>query len=98
MEAAEQAKLIRWCRDQGLVVRKLTSSTRRGWPDVFVASPHTKRVMFLEMKAPGGRLSLPQRRTIAELARCDIYVGVPLSFATAKRLVINELGLDRATI
>lgn len=98
MEAQEQAKLIAWCKAQGLFVRKLTSPSARGFPDVMVGSPNRRGVIFLELKAPAGRLSKPQERTIADLAACGVFVGVPLSFEIAKRLIIKELRLDCAAI
>ena len=48
--------------------------------------------MFLEMKARDGRLSRPQKRTIAALQACGVFVGVPKSFDDAVRLVEQELG------
>ena len=48
--------------------------------------------MFLEMKARDGRLSRPQKRTIAALQACGVFVGVPRSFADAVLMIEQELG------
>jgi hypothetical protein len=92
LEAAAQARLVRWCKSKGLLARKVHSPSARGFPDLLVASPHTRRVMFLEMKARDGRLSRPQKRTIAALQACGVFVGVPRSFADAVLMIEQELG------
>lgn len=69
-------KVCRYARDRyGMLTFKFTSTARRGVPDRLFVTPEGL-IMFVEFKAPGQKLSEPQRRTLDALAayRCECAV------------------------
>lgn len=47
-----------------------------GWPDLVLAHPTRNRILFVELKAQTGRVSLAQRRWLLMLAAVGAEVGV----------------------
>jgi hypothetical protein len=74
-ECEVEAYLVRCIAAIGGRAYKFTSPGRVGVPDRLLVLPGGL-VVFVEVKAPGGRLSKPQAREIEALARlgAEIYV------------------------
>lgn len=64
LESGEQKLLLLECKRRGWFVWKLTAPGRRGWPDMFVADPVSKRCAFIEMKSK-------DRRSVATIAQIN---------------------------
>jgi hypothetical protein len=67
----------------------------RGWPDLILVGP--SRVVFLELKRKGGRLSDEQEDLAAFLVRAGCSHYVVDSFDAALR-VLREAGIVRAKV
>ena len=67
-----QRKMIQTAREAGLLVFKIRFIGRRGCPDLLLIFP-SGRVIFVEVKIPGGRLSMAQKLMLKLLRR----FGVP---------------------
>jgi hypothetical protein len=91
-EAQEQEKFVRWCQANGYYVRKLTSVGRKGWPDLFVGNPRSKKHMYVEMKYGHGRVSALQRATHETMRQCGVVVMVAFSATDAQAMVYANLG------
>ena len=61
----------------------------RWWPDGSVS-----HALFIEMKAPGGRLSAEQKQIIALLEERDYKVAVCYSAEEAKKVIAEYLEID----
>ena len=68
MEKQIEAYLVRRVRELGGVAYKFTSPAHRGVADRIVCMPDGS-TWFVELKAPGGRLSPLQKHFQAEMAR-----------------------------
>jgi hypothetical protein len=66
---------------------------RRGHPDLTVM--HLGRVVCIELKARGGRLSADQRECIDDLERAGVPVLVSYSFAESIQFAVNHLHLSQ---
>jgi len=66
---------------------------RRGHPDLTVM--HLGRVVCIELKAQGGRLSQHQRECIDDLKRSGIQTLVSYSFPEAIDFAVNHLHLSK---
>jgi len=81
-ETAIETAFQAWCKREGLRCLKLILNTHRGWPDRAVLIPGGKP-LFIEFKAPGGRLSHHQRGWLDELKALGYHVGVARSLEDA---------------
>lgn len=59
-----EKRLIRYCKDKGIYIRKFTSPGNAGVPDRVMVGP--KGTVFLELKSPGKR---PTRLQLVEINR-----------------------------
>lgn len=57
-----QQKIIQICKKHDILVVKVDSTSRRGWPDLTLLLPHGV-VLFVELKTPTGKLSKLQEHT-----------------------------------
>lgn len=73
-----QAKKIKELEDKGYYVIKLINTNKNGIPDL-IAIPPGSDVLFVEVKAPNGRLSKLQQYRLEELKsyqiKTEIYRG-----------------------
>lgn len=65
-ESQIEAKVVRFCRQNGLYCRKFSSPSNRGVPDRIIGRDGV--VLFLELKRPGEQPTPLQRRELTELA------------------------------
>lgn len=74
-ETTIERALVRTVVRQGGAAYKFTSPARRGVPDRLVVLPGG-RIVFVEVKAPGGRLSKLQEIEIARLRGlgCEVRI------------------------
>jgi hypothetical protein len=78
-EACAQAKALGW------LVYKFTSPNRRSVPDrMFIKDG---RVVFIEFKRPGGRLTEAQARELVRLRLAGVETGVADSVELAMELL-----------
>lgn len=89
-EAKLESALEDWCDSKGWLCLKLVNTARRGFPDRTVIGPGW--VAFIELKAPGGRLSHHQRETIGWLRdkNCQVLVSDDLAEAQTWLTHIHE--------
>ncbi len=73
-KSIEQA-LVRYVNRLGGIAYKFTAPSRRGVPDRLVVLPGG-RVIFVEVKAPGGRLSPLQEIEITRLRSLGAQVAI----------------------
>lgn len=64
----------------------------KGWPDLTLAHPKQRRLLFVELKARGGRLSAAQcdwLDTLTDTECCEPYCWTPLDWTdgTVERLL-----------
>ena len=59
LERVSQAAFVRWCTENGHLVTKTDTRSRRGWPDLVVVT-RRGRVVWVELKAPRGYVSKAQ--------------------------------------
>ena len=66
LEKDIEAKVVKWAKAKGLLVRKMNGMGFAGWPDrLFVGD--NGRCLWIEFKRPGGKLSVGQQAIIASL-------------------------------
>jgi Holliday junction resolvase len=74
LEAQIEAAAVKAAREDGWLVYKFTSPQRRSVPDrIFIKGG---RVVFIEFKRPGGKLTSGQEREIEKLRRHGAEVWV----------------------
>ena len=78
LEASVQLLVMDRCLRRKWKVRKLVSPNVRGWPDLFVMDPATKRCAFVELKVKGRShpVSAAQLATIEMLRECGLNAFV----------------------
>jgi hypothetical protein len=82
LEKDIERKACEWAKSQGWLVYKFTSPNRRSVPDrLFIREG---RVVFIEFKRPGGRLTEMQRREIRKLQLHGIKAEVAYSVEDAQ--------------
>lgn len=77
-EKSEEDRFVRWCEKKKLLCLKLAAVGRRGFPDRTVFLP-TGKTLFLEFKAPRGKISPHQERFIYLLQQMGHLVHVVYS-------------------
>ena len=81
-EAQIEAAACRWAIDNGWLSYKFTSPARRSVPDrMFIKEG---RVVYVEFKRPGGRLTEGQEREIKKLREAGAEVHVCFSVQDVK--------------
>lgn len=71
-----------WARSQGWLVYKFTSPNRRSVPDrLFLRDG---KVVFIEFKRPGGKLTPMQEREIRKLQQAGVAAEVAFSLEDAQ--------------
>jgi hypothetical protein len=84
-EAQIEAAACRWAIDNGWLSYKFTSPARRSVPDrMFIKE---SRVVFVEFKRPGGKLTEGQEREIKRLQDAWAEVHVCWSVQEAKEVL-----------
>ena len=73
-ESSIERKCCNYAQRQGWMTIKISSPGRRGFPDRLMLRQGC--YIWVEFKAPGGRLSALQRTRIAELRRAGAEVHV----------------------
>ncbi len=90
-EATLERAFVRWCERQGVMAIKL-SAPFRGWPDRTVIG--RGRVVFVELKRPGGRRSPQQQWWIERLKSGGFIAGFAESLDEATALVTEGLAMS----
>lgn len=87
LESFEQRRVVEGCARRKWKVRKLVSPNVRGWPDLFVMDPQSKRCAFVELKAEkrSAEPSKAQLDTLAMLNMCGLHAFVAWGAADAFR-------------
>ena len=84
-EAQIEAAACQWAKEQGWLAYKFTSPARRSVPDrLFIKDG---RVVFIEFKRPGGKLTEGQEREIDRLRKAGVEVCVCYSVQEAKEVL-----------
>ena len=74
-ESQIQSKKIKELEAQGYYVIKLVKTNKNGIPDL-IAIPKTSDILFVEVKAPNGKLSKLQEYRIKELEDHGLKVEI----------------------
>lgn len=85
LESTEQSRVVDGCARRGWRIRKLISPNVRGWPDLFVMDPKSKRCAFVELKVRGRSHPVTQAQTLTlqMLADCGLVAFVAWGAAEA---------------
>jgi len=89
LESVEQSRVVDGCTRRGWKIRKLMSPNVRGWPDLFVMDPKSKRCAFVEMKVKNrsAQPSAAQLATHQMLRDCGLNVFVAWSSTEALQIL-----------
>jgi hypothetical protein len=80
-EAQIEKKVVKWCRDNGILTYKFVSPAHRGVPDrVMMAN---SRVMFLELKTERGVVSPLQRHEASRIWEAGVRSNVAFGYQDA---------------
>lgn len=66
---------VKWCKDRGIINRKMNGLGYRGWPDRMFLMPKGQ-VVFIEFKVPGGKCTELQLYVQAKLRKLGYEVHV----------------------
>jgi len=82
-ESALEAKIVKYCRENGILTYKFSSPSQRGVPDRVMMKDG--KVLFLEVKAPGKEPTKLQIHEIEKIRKsgvvaawADNYLGAEL--------------------
>lgn len=89
-EAKTEKAFERWVESIGGEAFKLQRIGKRGWPDRSVLLPGGV-ILFLEFKAPRGKIRPQQRTTIARLRELGFVAEIVYSVEEAKAYVERAL-------
>lgn len=92
-EALIQRKVVSYARDHGAIAIKLTTLGVRGvagWPDYLFV--YNKRVVFMEFKRPGGKLTDLQKYRQSQLADQGFFVTTVDSADSGCEILADEFG------
>lgn len=75
LEKDIEARVVKYAKINGILVRKMNGNGFRGWPDRLFILPN-RDVFWIEFKTPKGSLSPSQEVVIGDLTdiRHDVYV------------------------
>lgn len=81
LESTEQSRVVDGCARRGWKIRKLVSPNVRGWPDLFVMDPRSKRCAFVEMKvknrsAPPSQAQITTQKMLVD---CGLHAFIAWS-------------------
>jgi hypothetical protein len=91
LEKTIEARVVRWAKEHGIKTRKMNGSGFRGWPDRLFVLPKG-RLLWIEFKRPGGRLSTLQELLIGDLEALGHQVRVyddPVKAIEGLRLLLE---------
>ena len=80
-ESALEAKIVKYCRENGILTYKFSSPSHRGVPDRVMMKDG--KVMFMEVKAPGKRLTALQLHEIEKIQKSGVVAGCVDDFSVA---------------
>jgi Holliday junction resolvase len=72
-ESTLEAKIVKYCRENGILTYKFSSPSHRGVPDRVMMKDG--KVMFMEVKAPGKRPTALQLHEIEKIQRSGVVAG-----------------------
>lgn len=74
-EAELEQKVVRWCKQHGLLTYKFTSPSNRGVPDRLVICTRNGCILFLELKQEGAKPTALQVHEMGRLteAGCTVH-------------------------
>jgi hypothetical protein len=87
-------EVCKWLKEQGHVVIRLAPEGVRGFPDLTIMLDIGVTV-YVEMKRPGGNLSLHQQRWISKLRNQGCRVGVCYSLEEVQSFIRDSLTIFR---
>ena len=70
-ESTLEAKIVKYCRENGILTYKFSSPSHRGVPDRVMMKDG--KVMFLEVKAPGKRPTALQLHEIEMIRKSGVF-------------------------
>jgi Holliday junction resolvase len=80
-ESALEAKIVKYCRENGILTYKFSSPSQRGVPDRVMLK--NGKVMFMEVKAPGKRPTALQLHEIEKIRKSGIVAAWVNDFSNA---------------
>jgi len=86
-ESAIERDIARYCDAQGWLCLKLVDKGGRGFPDRTIIGPSF--AAFVEIKKPGGRVSLHQQRRLASLRELGFVAEVVTSIEEFKQCLVH---------
>jgi hypothetical protein len=88
-EARIENEFVRFVESHGLHALKLRIDGHKGFPDRTILTPNG--IVFIEFKAPSGRVSAQQRLWIDRLRELGYHVEVCTSADQAKQILEDYL-------
>jgi len=86
LEKDIEGKVVKYAKEQGCLVYKFTSPSRRSVPDRLFITP-TGTVFFIEFKRLGEKPTASQEVEIEKIQLCDVAVRVADNVDDGKRFV-----------
>lgn len=88
-EAALQRRIVKALLAEGCWAGKVYASIygQTGWPDILAIVPPHGRVLAIEVKLPGGKVTPLQEHTMAAMAAAGAVAGVARSIEEALGLL-----------
>lgn len=80
-ESALEAKIVKYCRENGILTYKFSSPSHRGVPDRVMMKDG--KVMFMEVKAPNKKPTALQLHEIEKIHLSGVVVGWVDDFSKA---------------
>lgn len=90
LESEIENQIVRYVKSLGGRCEKLVLASKRGFPDRTCFLPNGK-VIFIEVKKPGGETSPHQDRWISRLEKLSIPVTAVWSFEEAKDFIDGQI-------
>lgn len=84
-ESEIERKMVRYCRELGILTYKFTSPSSRGVPDRILM--HGGRVLFVELKQEGNKPTPLQQHEMARIRDAGVQVAWVDSWDKARELV-----------
>jgi len=90
LEKDIEAKVVKYAKELGCLVRKLSGLGFAAWPDRLFILPNGRHV-YIEFKRPGGKLSPGQSAMVDDLARRGIEVFVVDDVEDGKGIIAERM-------